>query len=88
MTLIYCAATAVPFDDLDLQAQYGWPLYSCEDNFPVPFVMVWFVLIYILFLLFFVYCVRKIEQEGVVLDRPTKEELQWLTRLCEVLADR
>ncbi|GJD11653.1 hypothetical protein Gasu2_57770 [Galdieria sulphuraria] len=67
MTLIYCAETAVPFDDLDLQSQYCCPLYPNEDNFPVAFVM--------------------IDNGETVLDRPTKEELQWLIRLCEVLVD-
>lgn len=40
MTVIYCSETAVPFDDLDLQAKYSWPLYPCEENFPVAFVVV------------------------------------------------
>ncbi|GJQ10118.1 hypothetical protein GpartN1_g1909.t1 [Galdieria partita] len=67
MTLLYCTETAIPFDDLDLQYQYCFPLYPTEDNFPVAFVM--------------------IDNVDNVLDRPTKEELQWLVRLCEVLVD-
>jgi len=69
MTVIYCSETAVPFDDLDLQAKYSWPLYPCEENFPVAFVVV-------------------VNDGETSLDRPNKEELQWLTKLCEVLVER
>eukprot|EP00871_Galdieria_phlegrea_P003560 jgi/Galph1/4204/GphlegSOOS_G2869.1 len=67
MTLLFCEKTAIPFDDLDAQEHYHWPLpRGDQDCFPVPFVTVY-------------------EDSTFSLDRPSKEELLWLTRLCSIL---